>query len=369
MGPKPQVPQTAELIRQPLSEQLNPKHELVLLGDAMDWSEIERSFSAHFASTTGRPALPPRLVAGLLYLQHAYDCSDEIAVNTWVENPYWQFFTGETYLQIESPIHPSSLTRWRKRIGQEGVETMLMATIKAGRKLGLLKAASTDRVIVDTTVMPKKVAHSTDSRMLERSRKHLVKLAEDNDIALWQNDNREAPQIAMQIGRYAHAKQYRRMKKSLRTLKSRVGGVYRDIGRQIDQIAEAPQGAAKDLMHRVNCILIQTTKDKNKLYALHAPEVECISKGKARNPYEFGVKVTVATTLKEGFVVGMRSMPGNPYDGHTLEEAIEQVSILAERTPKTLIVDCGRQGAELDGIRILRSGQKRGISRTLHVND
>jgi IS5 family transposase len=103
------------------------------------------------------------------------------------------------------------------------------------------------------------------------------------------------------------------------------------------------------------------------LYALHAPEVECISKGKARTPYEFGVKVTVATTLKEGFVVGMRSMPGNPYDGHTLEEAIEQVSILAERTPKTVIVDRGYKGAELEGIRILRSGQKRGISRTLHA--
>ena len=110
----------------------------------------------------------------------------------------------------------------------------------------------------------------------------------------------------MQIGRYAHAKQFRRMKRSLRTLKSRVGRVYRDIGRQIDRIAESRQDAAKDLMHRVNRILAQTTKDKNKLYALHAPEVECISKGKARTPYEFGVKVTVATTLKEGFVVGDR---------------------------------------------------------------
>jgi IS5 family transposase len=171
----------------------------------------------------------------------------------------------------------------------------------------------------------------------------------------------------MQIGRYAHAKQFRRMKRSLRTLKSRVGRVYRDVGRQIEQIAESRQDAAKDLMHRVNRILTQTTKDKNKLYALHAPEVECLAKGKARIPYEFGVKVTVATTLKEGFVVGMRSMPGNPYDGHTLEEAIEQVSILAEQTPKIVIVDRGYQGAELEGIRILRSGQKRGISRTLHA--
>jgi IS5 family transposase len=362
MGPKPQTPQTAELFSQPLSDQLDPKYELVLLGDAMDWSEIERSFAAHFASKTGRPAMAARLVAGLLCLQHAYDCSDEIAVNIWVANPYSQFFTGEIYLQIESPIDPSSLTRWRKRIGEEGVEAMLMATIKAGRKLGLLKAAGTDRVIVDTTVMPKAVAHPTDSRLLEKSSKHLVKLAEDNGITLRQNFNREAPRIAMQIGRYAHAKQFRRMNKSLRTLKSRVGRVYRDIGRQMDQIAGSRHDAAKELMRRVIRILTQATKDKNKLYALHAPEVECISKGKARNPYEFGVKVSVTTTLKEGFVVGMRSMPSNPYDGHTLEEAIEQVSILAERTPKTVTVDRVYQGAELESIRILRSGQKRGIS-------
>jgi IS5 family transposase len=141
--------------------------------------------------------------------------------------------------------------------------------------------------------------------------------------------------------------------------------MYRDIGQQVDRIAESRQGGAKDLMHRANRILTQTTKDKNKLYALHAPEVECISKGKARIPYEFGMKVAVAATLKEGFVVGMRSMPGNPYNEHTLEESIKQVSILAGRTLKILIVDT--KGAELEGIRILRSGQKRGISRTLHA--
>ena len=366
MGPKQVEPQSGDMFRFALAEHLNPRHELVLLGQTMDWSDIERSFSAHFASTTGRPALPARLVAGLLYLQHAYDCSDEVAVNTWVENPYWQFSTGETYLQIEPPIDPSSLTRWRKRIGEEGVETMLMATIKAGRKLGLLKAASTDRVIVDTTVMPKAVAHPTDSRLLERSRQHLVKLADEHGIALRQNYNRQAPRIAAQVGRYAHAKQYRRMKKSLRTLRSRVGRVYRDIGRQMDRVAQSCQDSAQDLMHRVSRILTQTTKDKNKLYALHAPEVECISKGKARSPYEFGVKVSVATTLKEGFVVGMRSMPGNPYDGHTLAEAVEQVEILTDRSPKIVIVDRGYKGAELDGIRVLRSGQKRGLSRTLH---
>ncbi len=113
--------------------------------------------------------------------------------------------------------------------------------------------------------------------------------------------------------------------------------------------------------------MTQKVKDKNKLYAFHAPEVECISKGKAKSPYEFGVKVTVATTLEEGLVVGMRSMPGNPWDGHTLAETLEQVSILANHRPKTVIVDKGYQGIQLDGIQILRSGQKRGITRALRA--
>ena len=169
----------------------------------------------------------------------------------------------------------------------------------------------------------------------------------------------------MQVGRYAHAKQFKRMKKTLRTLKTRVGRVHREVTRQLDCLAPSVREKAQDLLARTGRILTQQTKDKNKRYALHAPEVECISKGKARTPYEFGVKVSIATTLKEGLVVGRRSMPGNPYDGHTLEETLEQVTILAERAPTTAIVDKGYRGVDIEGVRILRSGQKRGITRTL----
>lgn len=365
MGPKRPTPAPPDMFRQPLIEQINAKHALVRLAAVIDWQEIERTLGKHFTSTQGRPALSPRLVAGLLYLQHAYDCSDEAVVNTWVENPYWQYFTGETYLQIEPPMDSSSLTRWRKRIGEEGVETLLMVTIAAARQIGMIKATSVERVIVDTTVMPKAIAHPTDSRLLEKSREHLVRTAKQHGLALRQNYNREAPRLAAQIGRYAHAKQYRRMRKALRTLRTRVGRVHREIERQLDSIAADKRAAVGDLLQRTKRILSQQTKDKNKLYALHAPEVECISKGKARTPYEFGVKVSVATTLREGLVVGMRSMPGNPYDGHTLAETLEQVGILAERQPRTAIVDRGYKGIELQGVKILRSGMRRGMSRTL----
>jgi len=367
MGPKPSQPQTAELFRPRLDEQINMKHPLVKLAALIDWAEIERTFAISFTSGRGRPALSARLVAGLLYLQHTFDVSDEAVVNTWVEIPYWQFFCGETYLQTEAPIDPSSLTRWRQRVGEEGVEALLAASIDAARRGGVIQKASVQQVIVDTTVMPKAIAHPTDSRLLDRSRQHLVRAAEDNGLRLRQNYNRVAPRLAAQIGRYAHAKQFKRMRKAVRTLRTRVGRVHREVQRQLHELPEAAIARVQDLLQRTGRILTQRTKDKNKLYALHAPEVECISKGKARTPYEFGVKVSIATTLKEGLVVGMRSMPGNPYDGHTLAETLEQVGILTgtDRPPATAIVDKGYQGVQIEGVRILRSGQRRGLTQTL----
>ncbi len=151
----------------------------------------------------------------------------------------------------------------------------------------------------------------------------------------------------------------------LKALRIRVARVYRELTRKIGQLPEQARLKARYLLHRVGRILRQQRRDKHKLYALHAPEVECIAKGKTRTPYEFGVKVSIATTMREGLVVGMRSMPGNPHDGHTLDETIEQVEILADKRPGIVIVDKGYRGVQVEGVRILRSGQRRSITRTM----
>ncbi|CAD6560401.1 IS5 family transposase ISButh4 [Paraburkholderia kirstenboschensis] len=223
------------------------------------------------------------------------------------------------------------------------------------------------RVIVDTTVMQKAIAHPTDSRLLERCREHLAKAAARHGPKLRQNYNREAPRLALQIGRYAHAKQFKRMRKALRTLRSRVGRVMRDVERQAAQVGDSGHEALLELIARTKRILSQKPKDKNKLYALHAPEVECLAKGKARTPYEFGVKVSITTTHKEGLVVGMRSMPGNPYDGHTLAEALEQTAILSDAKPEVAVVDRGYKGVAIDGVKIYHPGLRRGITRGLRA--
>ena len=359
-------PEQNDLFRPRLVDMIDMRHELVSLAALIDWEFFEREWAGFFPSTTGRPATSPRLVAGLLYLQHAFRLSDEAVVARWTENPYYQHFTGETFFQHRPPIDPTSLIRWRKRIGEEGVEWLLTKTIEAGRKSGAVEDASLDEVAVDTTVMEKNIAHPTDSRLYDRARVQLVDLAREAEIELRQTYARLAPRLAARVGRYAHAKQFRRMRKALRTLKGYTGRVMRDIRRQLGEIPEGPlRERILGKLVLVSRLLHQKPKDPGKIYALHEPEVDCISKGKARVRYEFGTKVSIATTLMGGFVVGMRSLPGNPYDGHTLGEALEQVAILTGHPPKRAVVDRGYKGHGVEHTQVLISGTRRGLTPAL----
>ncbi|MBN2907291.1 MAG: IS5 family transposase, partial [Rhodobacteraceae bacterium] len=296
----------------------------------------------------------------------AYRLSDEAVVARWVENPYYQHLTGETFFQHRPPIDPSSLTRWRGRIGEEGVEWMLTQTIRAGQQSGAIDEDSVKRVAVDTTVMEKNIAYPTDARLYERARDQLSALAQEAGVELRQSYARLAPRLALQVGRYAHAKQFKRMRKALKRLKGYTGRVMRDLRRHLQDI---PEGSLRDRiiakLALVSQLLHQAPKGAYKIYALHETEVDCISKGKARVRYEFGCKVSVATTLDEGFVVGMRSFAGNPYDGHTLKEALEQVAILTDQRPDLAVVDRGYRGHGEDRTRVLISGTRRGLSPKL----
>jgi IS5 family transposase len=366
MKPKSPPADQDDLLRSRLVEMIDMRHELVKLAALIDWEVFEREWLGFFPSHTGRPATPPRLVAGLCYLQHAFSLSDEAVVARWAENPYWQHFCGETFFQHRLPIDPSSLTRWRKRIGEEGVEWLLTETIEAGKRAGTVKDTDLKRVIVDTTVMEKNITHPTDARLYETARRKLVGLAREAGINLRQNYNRLAPRLAGQVGRYAHARQFKRMRKALRRLKGYTGRVLRDIERQLDRVSDgALKARIVEMIALVNRLLAQRPKDKNKLYSLHEPELDCISKGKAHKRYEFGTKVSVATTNRGGFVVGMRAFPGNPYDGHTLAEALEQVEILTDKRPELAFVDRGYRGHGVENVKVFISGARRGVTRTI----
>ncbi|QDA35790.1 IS5 family transposase (plasmid) [Paracoccus liaowanqingii] len=366
MKPRLRTEEQDDLLRPRLTDMIDLRHELAKLAALIDWEFFETEWAGFFPSPTGRPATSPRLVAGLLYLQHAYRLSDEAVVDRWVENPYYQHFTGEVFFQHRLPIDPSSLTRWRKRIGEEGAEWLLTKTIEAGRASRTVDDRSLSRISVDTTVMEKNIAHPTDARLYETARGKLVALANEGGITLRQNYNRLAPRLAVRIGRYAHARQFKRMGKALKQLKGYTGRVLRDIRRQLDGIAEGPfRERVLDTLVLVGRLLHQSPKSHGKIYALHEPEVDCISKGKARKRYEFGTKVSLATTIDEGFVVGMRALPGNPYDGHTLPEALEQVAILTGQIPDLAVVDRGYRGHGVLETKVLISGTRRGLTQKL----
>lgn len=358
-----------DLFRSRLETQIDLRHPLVQLAGKMPWAALEQALSGSLPADPvrgGRPALPIRLMAGLLYLKHAYDLSDEAVCARWLENPYWQFFTGEVFFQIQLPCDPSSLTRWRQRLGEAGMEELLAQTINAAKAMKAVDARELSRVIVDSTVQEKAIAHPTDSRLLEVARRKLVLLCKRHGLKLRQSYEREGPGLSRQAGRYAHAKQFRRMRRVLRRQRTVLGRVIRDIGRKLDRLDEASQAKIQVWLGRAERIWRQRPKDKHKLYALHAPEVECIGKGKARKPYEFGVKVGMAVTATRGLIVGARSFPGNPYDGDTLAEQLEQVRTLMQDTgavPKVAIVDLGYRGREVEGVQILHRGKAKWLTR------
>ena len=248
----------------------------------------------------------------------------------------------------------------------ERVEWLLSKTIEAGRASGAVTDKSLKRIAVDTTVMEKNIAHPTDARLYERARTLLVGLAKEAGIELRQSYARLAPRLAVQVGRYAHARQFKRMRKALRQLKGYPGRIRRDLRRHLQDI---PEGALREkvleALWPAGRLLEQTPNSKDKIYSLHQHELDCISKGKARVRYEFGTKVSLATTIEEGFVVGARSFPGNPYDGHALAPALEQVAILTDQVPDLAVVDRGYRGHGVNSTKVLNSGMRRGLTPLL----
>lgn len=354
----------ADLFRSRFDQMIDMRHPLVRVADAMPWDALIAAVGHTLPSVSegpGRRPLPARLVLGLLYLKHTYDLSDEAVCQRWLENPYMQYFCGEVTFQTRLPCDPSSLTRYRKRLGEEGVEELLAQTIAAARDMKAVNRSDLKRVVVDSTVQEKNVAHPTDSRLLEVSRRKLVDAARTEHIDLRQSYHRVGPKLARKAGRYAHARQYRRMRRMIGKQRTIVGRLIRDMERKASP--EALKRLA-DILERAEKLRTQTRTSKNKLYAWHAPEVECISKGKARRPYEFGVKVSIAISAKKGLILGARSYPGNPYDGDTLADQHEQVSILSGVTPTHLLVDLGYRGREVTHTRVLHRGKPKSLTET-----
>ena len=329
-----------DIFRSRLDQIINMKHELVTLAHRINWSCFEKEFGALYIDKKGRPGKPIRLYVGLLYLKQAFDASDESVVYTFIENPYWQYFCGYEYFQKEFPIDPSSLTRFRKRLGTEGIEHLLKELLNTAQRVGALKKSHLNKVNVDTTVQEKAITFPTDAKLYYKMREQLVKAANERDITLRQNYNKLAKQALSRQSSYARAQQFKRARKMTRQLKTYLGRVQRDIERK----AANRDIELQHLLELSRRLQAQERDSKNKIYSLHAPEVECISKGKAHKRYEFGCKVGLATSSRDNWVLGIQAFHGNPYDGHTLKDCLEQVEKLTGWKAKEVYVDMGYQG-------------------------
>lgn len=338
-------PATDDFFRSRIDQMIDLRHPLAVLSSRMPWQEIEARVAhllvrkAHAgqampdldlfgekpqrqaaASKAGRPRVALRIMVSLLYLKHAFNESDEGVVDRWGETPTWQFFSGQAYFEHQRPCDATTLVKFRQLLGEEGVEELLAQTINVALEIKLIKPQELTRVIVDSTVQHKAIAHPTDSRLLETARVKLVEAAKGAGIDLKQTFAKEGKELGRKAARI---------------------------------VAQSGQRKAVD--------------GQPKLYAWHAPEVDCISKGKAKQPYEFGVKVGIASTLKGNLIVGARAFHGNPYDGHTLTEQLEQATILmqdSDAKPATAFVDLGYRGVDADNpdVHIVHRGKAKRIS-------
>lgn len=353
-----------ELFKSRLSTQLNPREPLFILAGQINWTLFEEEFGAQYTCGPGQPPKPIRLMVGLMMLQHLNGLSDEQVVHQWVQNPYWQYFCGYDYLQWELPSDPSSMTRWRNRIGEKGMEKILAATIVTAVETKTVAPKDLQKVIVDTTVMEKNISFPTDTKLLNRAREQLVKLAAQRGVKLRQTYTRIGKFSAMNAGKYAHAKQFKRMRKEVKKLKVYLGRVVRDIERQIVDSKELRERFST-LLGLSRRLLAQEKNSTNKLYSLHAPETYCIAKGKAAKPYEFGCKVALVVTHKQGLALSSMALVSNQFDGHTLKESLKKATEIAKATIMETFVDKGYKGHGVEGTSVYISGQKRGMTKAL----
>jgi IS5 family transposase len=349
------------LFQQRLSSQINPSHELCQLSKSIEWEFYEKEFAGYFVDKIGAPGKPVRLIVGILMLQHMYGYSDEGAVDEWVENPYWQFFCGYDYLQWEKPIDPSSLPRWRKRLGANGLEKMLQGTIKAAIKTGSVSARGLCRVIVDTTVMEKNITFPTDAKLYYNGIKTLVRMTKNSGFELRQTYTFLSKKALKKSAQYAHARQMKRAERERKRLKTYLGRIARDIrGKLVDRLAL--QAMFEPVLEIIEKILSQTRESKDKIYSIHESHVECIAKGKARKKYEFGCKVSLVVTHKEGLALSAQALHGNPYDGHTLSRVLKDSERLSGVQIKEAFVDKGYRGHSVVDKEIYISGKKKGVT-------
>lgn len=316
-----------------LEDTLSNAHPLYILANKMDWQKFEVAFSPLYCLDNGRPAKPIRLMCGLLILKHIRNLSDESIVEQWSENIYYQYFCGMNEIAQGAPCNASELVHFRQRIGERGVELIFQESINVNGD-----DSNDPHVSIDTTVQEKNITYPTDDKLYKKIIKKCIKIADKEGIILRQSYKRVVKKLSYDQRFRNHPRNKKKARVADRKIKTIAGRLVRDLERKL--IAYSPHMADLQLFKSV---LAQCRTDKNKIYSLHEPEVQCISKGKEHKKYEFGNKACIVHTQNTGVIVGAKSFR-NEYDGHTLEPTLDQRNRLLENIAKTASVDRGCKG-------------------------
>lgn len=358
-----------DVFRPSLEKIINLRHPLVRLAAEIDWDFLAGRFSSVCRLGPGQPPLPTRLVAGLFILKHMHNLSDEALCDRWVENPHFQYFCGEVVFRHDLPFGRSSLTRWRQRLGEEQLAALLQDSLSVAHRTGAIETKDLERLVVDTTIQEKAIAHPSDARLLHRAIEKLVGLAKRESVELRQSYLRVARRAAIMVGRYTHAHQFKRARRELKFLRTRLGRIIRDIRRKIegDPALEDRFGPLLDLAHRVRH---QEQRQRGpKVYSLHARggvHRQRQGPGTLRIWLQSLDYHACHRAQRRQFVLHAKALHGNPYDGHTLGPVIADLEKLTDVAARRIHGDKGNRGHNYpDRFKVWISGQVRRVTKAI----
>lgn len=345
MKPKTTEDPQNRIFQMRLENMINMEHELVLLSGKINWKAFEKKFGEVYIQDVGRPGLPTRLMVGLHYLKGLHDLSDEDVVEGFLENPYWQYFCGMEFFEHKLPLNSSSMTRWRKRVGSRGFETLLKETLETALLMNCLKQKDMLKVTIDTTVQEKNITFPTDVKLYAKGTEILVREAKKAGIELRQSYTRTVPMLQRENWLKNRGRRYKQAKACQRRLKTILGRTVRDITRKAteDQLT----GKLGKYLSMAEQVLNQKQEDKNKIYSYFEPETSCIAKGKIHKKYEFGAKASIVTTQKGNWILGTTTYKGSPNDITTLSDSLDQVQQMTGCYPEEVYCDKGYRGKKV----------------------
>ncbi|WP_329902946.1 IS5 family transposase [Porphyromonas pogonae] len=337
--------QTVQSLFSSLDDLLNQQHPLYKLSHKIDWKRFEEDFSSLYCPDNGRPGKPIRLMCGLLILKHLRNISDESVVEQWSENAYFQYFCGMQEFTPSFPCNASELVHFRKRIGERGIELILAESIRVNDDKN--EKDHHDTAFIDSTVQEKNVTYPTDAKLHKKIVGKVLKIVRALNLPIRQSYTFVLKRIYRDQRFRNHPKNRKKALKADKRLRTIAGRLVRELKRNLGNNREYDK-----LISLFERILSQRRNSTQKIYSLHEPDVQCISKGKEHKKYEFGNKVSIIRSMT-GVILGASSFR-NEYDGHTIEQSLDQVKRLTGERIKKLAGDRGYRGKkEINGTQIL----------------